>query len=100
MMTIRQAARRKVTRALLLAAAFLIALLLVYAFERNAPWAGISVVFMFGFMASMFYIVWFVDCPKCHAAFGQRNVFNIALNFNSKFCPNCKTDLDTPLQAP
>ena len=49
-----------------------------------------SVPLMFGFIASLVYIIWLVECPDCHSSFGQRHIFNVAsicLLGNSKFAP-------------
>ena len=100
-MTLRQTVRNKTTRALAVAALFLVALILLIAFASNAPWAWVSVPLMFGFIASLLYIIWLVDCPNCHSSFGQRHIFNVAFNLpslgNSKICPNCGIDLDSSL---
>jgi hypothetical protein len=99
-MTIRQVVRRKVTRALTVAVVFLVSLVAIYQFARDAEWAWVSIPLMLGVMAPLLYVVWFVDCPKCHAIFGQRYVFNVAFNLpsfrNNRVCPNCEADLDAP----
>ena len=99
-MTIRQQVRGKVTRALGISFAFLAALLAIVAIAKDAPWAWVSVPLMFGFMAPLLYITLLVDCPRCHAIFGQQNIFNIAFNLPSlrdtSRCPGCGVGLDTP----
>jgi hypothetical protein len=100
-MTIRQAVRRKVTFALSVAGVCVALLLAIVRFWPNAPWAWIGIFLMLGAIAPLLYAVWLVSCPKCHAIFGQRNVFNVAFNLaGSKHCPNCGVALDGSPDGP
>ena len=103
-MTIRQAIRRKVTSALVFSAACIAVVLLIFYFFPQAPWAGVSVLFMFGAVAPLFYAVLLIDCPKCHVIFGQTHVFNVAFNlltFNDgSICPSCGVNLDSESSGP
>ena len=103
-MTIRQAVRRKVISALVVSLLCIGITLLVLKFFPQAPWAGISVVFMIGAIAPLLYAVWLIDCPKCQGIFGQKYIFNIAFNLPSfndgNNCPHCGLDLDGPSRGP
>ncbi|HNN87356.1 MAG: hypothetical protein U1F12_04205 [Pseudomonadales bacterium] len=51
-----------------------------------------------GFIGCIFYVVFFITCPKCHIRLGQAlissgNVFSKRSKIN--FCPGCGIDLNT-----
>jgi hypothetical protein len=99
--TLRQVVRRKVTKALTVAAVFLALLLVFIHFAGSSEWGWVSAPLTLGVMVPLLYVVLMVDCPKCHSIFGQRHILNVAFHLpfpdNSGKCPHCRSELDASL---
>lgn len=95
-MTIEELVSGKLKKAKIVGFMFWLAFAATMFFAQNANVFFFSLIPFAGFMGTIFYILFFIKCPRCGASLAQASMISSSLlgkKSKLNYCPNCGVSL-------